>query len=140
MEFILTKIYAKLYISQILNSISYSQFKANQMEIENLFNDENQTDSNKIPILEDNSKLKKLLVYKNIIYSNVEIMGLVVEKQIMGDDSKLRHILFIDDGTGIIQAIIWKNFNTTIFDKVDKNIVISLNFSNVEHSSALKVI
>ncbi len=128
MEFAFTKIYVKLYISQILSSISYYEMKNNQMEVEKFF-EENFNENNKQNYIktitqDEIVKYKKLIVYNNIVYSNVEIMGLIVEIQTLGiDENKLRHILYIDDCTGIIQAIIWKNYNSIIYDKVSSLLV-----------------
>lgn len=129
MEFAFTKIYVKLYISQILSSISYYEMKNNQMEVEKFFEEnfnENKIQTNTKTITQDEIvKYKKLIVYNNIVYSNVEIMGLIVEIQTLGlEENKLRHILYIDDCTGIIQAIIWKNYNSVIYDKVSSLLVI----------------
>ena len=129
MDFAFTKIYVKLYISQILSSISYYEMKNNQMEVEKFFdenfNENNNQSKSKTITHEEMVKYKKLIVYNNIVYSNVEIMGLIVEIQTLGiDENKLRHILYIDDTTGIIQAIIWKNYNSIIYEKVSSYIVI----------------
>jgi hypothetical protein len=167
MEFALGRIYAKFYICQILNAMSYIETKRQELEFQQLIED-NMTDMNNeiensnsnlsnnltseadierrekervqnennnykkkesltksINSLEENPQLKRYFYYKNIIYSKVEIQGLVVEKRVLGYEEKnnLRFIIFIDDTTGVMQAISWKNKNDSIYKKIEKELV-----------------
>lgn len=69
---------------------------------------------------------RKYFVYKNVVYSKVEIHGLVVEIQNLGyeDKNNLRYVIYIDDTTGVIQAISWKNNSNKVYEKIEKSLVI----------------
>jgi hypothetical protein len=68
---------------------------------------------------------RKYFVYKNVVYSKVEIQGLVVEIQNLGyeDKNNLRYVIYIDDTTGVIQAISWKNNSNKVYEKIEKSLV-----------------
>jgi hypothetical protein len=141
MEFAMTKVYVKFYISQILNAASYQEVKNNHDMLEQFLEENldhntqtdkcssNNTSSYTTPYKSakkeyDNAKYRRLFFYNGVYYSKVEIMGLVVETQIWGtSDDKYRYVLYIDDGSGIMQAIVWKNYNKGIYEKVQNNIV-----------------
>jgi hypothetical protein len=137
MEFALTKIYTKFYISMILNSISYQDVLKNRELIENFvdtnpdLNISGSKSSNNITPPKrahtstnyNDAKYRRVFMYNNVYYSKVEIMGLVVEMQIWGPDDKVRYLLYVDDGTGVIQAIVWKNYNKAVFEKVQLGVV-----------------
>ena len=135
MQFALTKVYTKFYISQILNSISYQELKSNEDMLaqfieENIDTNIQVNNRSSYSAKKSNysdSKFRRLFVYNNVYYSKVELMGTVVEMQTLGYEEKIRYILYLDDGTGIISAIVWKNFNKTIFEKVSNLIVKILN-------------
>lgn len=181
MEFALGRIYAKFYICQIINSLSYIEMKTKQLEFQQLIEDnmadlEMNTDNgdnttishnlsnditkmdvdvsknnseiknsninttqsqaknkpsnsmstlNYLSSIESNPHYKRYFVYKNIIYSKVEIQGIVVEKRLLGYEEKnnLRSLVYVDDTTGVIQAISWKNKNDSVFNKIEKDVV-----------------
>jgi hypothetical protein len=141
MEFALTKVYTKFYISQILNSASYQEVKNNQAMLDKFFEEnEDMNDgefrtpkpiksAKKEPVFND-SKFRKLFRYGGVYYSKVEIMGLVVEMQTWGPDDKVRYILYIDDGTGLIQTIVWKNYNKGLYEKVQESVVSTYVLTN----------
>lgn len=141
----LAKIFVKFYICQIHSSISYSRYKKSQQNYEeliedqiNLMNEEsnndldNKTNSNLISKKENDIQMKteeeddkekfpkKLFVFKNKIFSRVEIQGLIVQIQARGLGDNLRKIIYLDDTTGIIQVIIWNNKMSNIFNQIDK--------------------
>jgi hypothetical protein len=68
---------------------------------------------------------RKYFVYKNLVFSKVEIQGLVVEIQNLGyeDKNNLRYVIYIDDSTGVIQAISWKNNSNKVYEKIEKSLV-----------------
>ncbi len=83
---------------------------------------------------------RKYFVYKNVVFSKVEIQGLVVEIQNLGyeDKNNLRYVIYIDDTTGVIQAISWKNNSNKVYEKIEKSLVkifFIYLFRNVENSS-----
>jgi len=180
MEFALGKIYAKFYVCQILNSLSYYEFKTKQSELQKLIeenyiseNDSEDLNTNLISrnedvemedlgiqnreskmkvnnnkSLETNEKIKsediygrnatkenlsqfdaplyrRYFVYKNVVYSKVEIQGLVIEKRSLGYEEKnnYRFLVYIDDSTGVIQGISWKNKSAATFEKVERELV-----------------
>jgi hypothetical protein len=180
MEYALGKIYAKFYICQILNSMSYFDMKTKQLELQQLIEDnvdENDQDNsqeisekvyganngNKNYLIKedyemkienekksfseiknkglksrnsttqrvdfrenlnayDNPIFRRYFVFKNVVYSKVEIQGVVIEKRALGYEEKnnYRFLIYIDDSTGVIQAIAWKNKNDAIFSKLKK--------------------
>ena len=73
----------------------------------------------------DNSLYRRYFVFKGIVYSKVEIHGLVIEKRSLGYEEKnnFRFLIFIDDTTGVIQAISWKNKNDNVFSKINNELV-----------------
>jgi hypothetical protein len=183
MEYALGKIYAKFYICQILNSMSYFDMKTKQLELQQLIEDnvdENDQDNsqeisekvyganngNKNYLIKedyemkienekksfseiknkglksrnsttqrvdfrenlnayDNPIFRRYFVFKNVVYSKVEIQGVVIEKRALGYEEKnnYRFLIYIDDSTGVIQAIAWKNKNDAIFSKIEKDLV-----------------
>ena len=187
MEYALGKIYAKFYICQILNSMSYYDMKTKQLELQQLIED-NYVDENELENTNeisdkvfgasngnslvkddiemsneneanfsemknrnlqsitksstskrvdyrenltafDNPIFRRYFVYKNVVYSKVEIQGLVIEKRALGYEEKnnYRFLIYIDDSSGVIQAIAWKNKNDAIFSKIEKELVIFIN-------------
>jgi hypothetical protein len=132
MEFALTKVYVKFYISQILNSVSYQTVKSNQEMLVQFIEENEDTNINisrssntaRRETTYNDSKFRRLFMFNGVYYSKVEIMGIVVEMQTWGPDDKVRFIMYIDDGSGLISAIVWKNFNKNIFEKVQNSIVI----------------
>lgn len=190
MEYALGKIYAKFYICQILNSMSYFDMKTKQLELQQLIEDnvdENDPDNsqvlsqntygsnngnknNKSYLIKDDYEMKneneknsfsevnntgiksknsfshkkdnrenlntydnpvyrRYFVFKNVVYSKVEIQGIVIEKRALGYEEKnnYRFLIYIDDSTGVIQAIAWKNKNDAIFSKIEKDLVSNSN-------------
>lgn len=75
--------------------------------------------------INEDSRYKRYFVYEGVVYSKVEIQGMVVEVQIKGTEDKnnLRYILYIDDTTGVIQTIAWRNKNSNLFQKIESDIV-----------------
>jgi len=73
----------------------------------------------------DNPLYRRYFVYKNVVYSKVEIQGIVIEKRALGYEEKnnYRYLIYIDDTTGVIQAISWKNKNAALFSKIEKDLV-----------------
>lgn len=64
-------------------------------------------------------KYKKFFLYRDIIFSKVEIMGLVVETKVVGLENKNhRYIIYLDDGTSLVQCICWNNKNPTVFNHI----------------------
>jgi len=148
MEFVLGRIFAKFYICQILNSTSYSEVKRKKLELEQLIeenmldmNNEMESNLNKdclnisskksnrtslaSNLIDENPQYKRYFMYKNIIYSKVEIQGIVIEKTRMGYEEKknVRFLIYIDDTTGVIQAISWLNKSDAVFRKIEKELV-----------------
>lgn len=78
----------------------------------------------------DNSLYRRYFVFKKIVYSKVEIQGIVIEKRSLGYEEKnnYRFLIFIDDTTGVMQAISWKNKNDSVFSKIENEVVILHNF------------
>jgi hypothetical protein len=74
----------------------------------------------------DNSLYRRYFVFKGIVYSKVEIQGIVIEKRSLGYEEKnnYRFLIFIDDTTGVIQAISWKNKNDSVFSKINNELVL----------------
>ncbi len=74
----------------------------------------------------ENPIYRRYFVFKNVVYSKVEIQGLVIEKRALGYEEKnnYRFLIYIDDTSGVIQAIAWKNKNDAIFNKIEKELVI----------------
>lgn len=73
------------------------------------------------PNLENTSKYKRLLAYKDSIYSKVEIQGFVIDKRTYYGNERGntgRHRLILDDSTGVVSVLVWKNNNENIFNKV----------------------
>jgi hypothetical protein len=77
----------------------------------------------------DNSLYRRYFVFKGIVYSKVEIQGIVIEKRSLGYEEKnnYRFLIFIDDTTGVIQAISWKNKNDSVFSKINNELVFFYN-------------
>jgi DNA/RNA endonuclease YhcR with UshA esterase domain len=139
---ILTKVYCKFYICQINSSVSFPTYiKVQQLEekLINSFQEENNgieikdlmdiEDSNKNVITNDfitnsnNEKyFRKFFAYNGKIYSKVEIMGLVVQSKTILQGERERRILYIDDTTGVIQCILWKNKMENIYYKSEGEI------------------
>jgi hypothetical protein len=86
-----------------------------------------------ISSLESNPQYKRYFVYKKIIYSKCEIQGLVIEKRKIGyeDRNTLRHLIYIDDTTGVIQAIAWNNKSDAVFNKIEREIVSSFLYLRI---------
>jgi hypothetical protein len=79
---------------------------------------------------ENEAKYRKTLVYKNNVFSKVEIQGMVVDKKILGqaDRFNYRIKLFLDDTTGVIEVFVWKSKKENIFQKIKDEIVRKINF------------
>jgi len=83
----------------------------------------------KYELIENNkdneAKYRKLIVYNNLIFSKVEIQGIVIDKRIYGNIEKnnLRIKLLIDDTTGVIEVFIWKSKIENTFNKIRDEIV-----------------
>lgn len=152
MDFVLTKIYTKFYLCQILTSKPYAEWKNSQMEYDQLLNEHfedikensnSNTNNNNnsthaqawnsfddTPMLDVNdAKYRKFFVYKNMVFSKIEINGLVIEIQTKGYSEKnnLRKILYVDDSTGIIQCIIWQNKNESLYRKTEQQLVMKFS-------------
>ena len=79
----------------------------------------------------ENPIYRRYFVFKNVVYSKVEIQGLVIEKRALGYEEKnnYRFLIYIDDTSGVIQAIAWKNKNDAIFNTIEKELVnLKFNF------------
>lgn len=87
-------------------------------------------EENKFIYLEDTEenkkKYQKYFVYRDIVFSKVEIQGIVVEKKPYGYDDKnnTRYCINIDDTTGVIQIVAWKNNNESNYFKLRDLVVI----------------
>jgi len=99
-DLILSKIYVKFYLCQIISSKSLL----------------NQNDSIVTESIKDPKYLKKLFLFNNKIFSKVEIMGKIIGRSIK--DQRL--ILYIDDCTGVIESVVWRNQNETFYQLAEK--------------------
>lgn len=148
MQFVFSKIYVKFFIIQINSSISYYNYLKQNKELNeldlNLNSDFNSSEKNyynndefldvDIEDLEFDEesaaiddKYKKYFLYKNKIFSKVEVIGIVIEIKTIGHENKnYRHIIFLDDTTSMIQCICWNNKNKIVFENL-KNQVVSTN-------------
>ena len=127
---IFAKVYVKFYICQILSSVSYPMWRQKQNEYIKLIEQvnskpqsEEQEQQQQTQIQDyindsNNKYIKRLFVYKEKIFSKVEILGMIVmvENHSYSQNETARKILYIDDTTGVIQCVLWKNkidsFNT----------------------------
>jgi hypothetical protein len=84
----------------------------------------------KFELLESNDiKYKKFFVINQLVFSKVEIQGIVIDKKIYGftDDKNMRIRLFIDDSTGIIEVLAWRSNRENLFYKLRDQVVILFN-------------
>lgn len=74
---------------------------------------------------ENEAKYRKTVVYKNNIFSKVEIQGMVVDKKSFGhsDQYNYRTKLIIDDTTGVIEVFVWRSKKENIFNKIRDEVV-----------------
>jgi len=84
---------------------------------------------------ENEARYRKTLVYKNNVFSKVEIQGMVVDKKILGqaDRFNYRIKLFVDDTTGVIEVFVWKSKKENIFQKIKDEIVRKINFLLIKY-------
>ena len=128
---ILAKIYVKFYICQINSAVSFpiwfevQKKRNNIIEKEMLQKEEDLMEIDDEPKGEMNEKyIRKLFVIGTKTYSKVEIMGIVIEiKTFHQEGERERKIILIDDTTGVIQCILWKNKMENIYNNSDKEIV-----------------
>ena len=127
---ILAKVYVKLYICQINSAVSFPtwlevQKIRNNLILTEMLQKEDSMDIDDEPKGEMNEKyIRKLFVIGTKIYSKVEIMGIVIEiKTFHQEGERERKIILIDDTTGVIQCILWKNKMENIYNNSDKEIV-----------------
>ena len=127
---ILAKVYVKLYICQINSAVSFPtwlevQKIRNNLILTEMLQKEDSMDIDDEPKGEMNEKyIRKLFVIGTKIYSRVEIMGIVIEvKTFQQEGERERKILLIDDTTGVIQCILWKNKKENIYNNSDNEIV-----------------
>ena len=102
-DLIFSKIYVKFYLFQILNSKSLSNLE----------------DKHTLSVKEP-KYLKKLFLFKDKIFSKVEIMGKIIGRNL----KEQRLIIYIDDSTGVIEAVVWRNQNETFYQSAEKALVI----------------
>lgn len=122
MQYIFTRTFVKLYIIQINKSISCFDYKNNlNIKNNNVNNTTLKTNEHSLNIINNNNidndlKLKKLIIYNNKIFSRIEIMGIITFVYI-----KENYIcISIDDSTGIINCIIFNNyFNKDIYESIE---------------------
>ena len=125
----LAKVYVKFYLVQINSSLSYYDHLKRENDIaaiekildfddtDQVFNDNNQ-ESNEVDF-----KYKKFFLFKNKIFSKVEVMGLVVEAKGIGVEHKqLRYIIYLDDGSSLIQCICWNNKNPSVYNEIKAHV------------------
>jgi hypothetical protein len=127
---ILAKVYVKLYICQINSAVSFPtwlevQKIRNNLILTEMLQKEDSMDIDDEPKGEMNEKyIRKLFVIGTKIYSRVEIMGIVIEvKTFQQEGERERKILLIDDTTGVIQCILWKNKKENIYNNSDNEII-----------------
>ena len=127
---ILAKIYVKFYICQINSAVSFPiwlevQKKRNNLIEKEMLQKEDLMDIDDEPKGEMNEKyIRKLFVIGTKIYSKVEIMGIVIEiKTFHQEGERERKIILIDDTTGVIQCILWKNKMETIYNNSESEII-----------------
>jgi hypothetical protein len=126
MQFIFAQVYVKFYLIQINSSKSYYDFlmqtkaissldalmdEEDEMKPENMVFNENEHK-------EVNVLFKKFFFFKNKIFSKVEVLGLVVETNTMGNDKNERYYITLDDSTARMLCICWKNRNPVIYDNL----------------------
>lgn len=123
MEFMLAKIYVKFYLFQINSSKSYFDYLKDLEEIDKLFNLEGEFEENAYEDNQIDVKYKKFFIFKEKVFSKVEVMGLVIETKSIGQDPKqYRYILYLDDGTSLIQCICWNNKNPNVYNNMKQNV------------------
>ena len=127
---ILAKVYVKLYICQINSAVSFPtwlevQKIRNNLILTEMLQKEDSMDIDDEPKGEMNEKyIRKLFVIGTKIYSKVEIMGIVIEiKTFHQEGERERKIILIDDTTGVIQCILWKNKMENIYNNSENEIV-----------------
>ena len=127
---ILAKVYVKLYICQINSAVSFPtwlevQKIRNNLILTEMLQKEDSMDIDDEPKGEMNEKyIRKLFVIGTKIYSKVEIMGIVIEiKTFHQEGERERKIILIDDTTGVIQCILWKNKMETIYNNSESEII-----------------
>ena len=120
----LSKVYVKFYICQIISSVSYPIWRQGQLEylklIENIelsTTNNNSKSYNEITESPFDKHSKHLFVYNEKIYSKVEILGIIVMIKNHPLKDSARKILYIDDHTGVIQCIVWKNKIENFYNK-----------------------
>ena len=127
---ILAKVYVKLYICQIFASVSYPSYKQGELEYKKILAEADlgstqegtQVQTPKESALDEDKYLKRFFVYKGKVFSKLEIMGVVTQIQTHSQTGSPRKILFIDDTTGVIQCILWKNKAQSFYDLSEKEI------------------
>lgn len=119
--------YEELIVDQInlMNEIdNNSNANSNSMnKKDNDSNNNNNNNNTQLKIEDEDEKEKypkKLFVFKNKIFSRVEIQGLIVQIQTRGQGDYSRKIIYLDDTTSIIQVIIWKNKMINSYDQIEK--------------------
>ena len=144
MDFIFVKVYVKFYLIQLHNSLPYfkklkKEYELNQFLDENndLFTNVEPKNNETLPIskatekiekaltlveIESDTSLKKMFVFKNKIFSKIEVMGLVIDYHFIGSEEKenSRAILYLDDSTGIINCLSWKNKSSANYQKISQ--------------------
>ena len=127
---ILAKVYVKLYICQINSAVSFPtwlevQKIRNNLILTEMLQKEDSMDIDDEPKGEMNEKyIRKLFVIGTKIYSKVEIMGIVIEiKTFHQEGERERKIILIDDTTGVIQCILWKNKMENIYNNSESEII-----------------
>jgi hypothetical protein len=122
---VLSRVYVKFYICQIISSVSYPIWRQGQLEylklIENIesstTSNNNPKSSNEITESPFDKHSRHLFVYNEKIYSKVEILGIIVMIKNHPLTESARKILYIDDTTGVIQCIVWKNKTQNFYTK-----------------------
>ena len=134
---ILAKVYVKLYICQLFASVSYPLWKQGQNEYNQIIQaalSSTESEAQNLPekeieektktSYEEDKYLKRLFVYQGKIFSKIEIMGIVTQIQSHSQGGTARKILYLDDTTGVIQCIIWKNKVQNFYEKTEQELSI----------------
>ena len=127
---ILAKIYVKFYICQINSAVSFptwlevQKMRNNIIEKMMLQKDDLMEIDDEVKGEMNEKYIRKLFVIGTKIYSKVEIMGIVIEiKTFHQEGERERKIILIDDTTGVIQCILWKNKMENIYNNSENEIV-----------------
>ena len=122
MNFLFAKTYVKFYLVQINSSISYYDHlqKGQEINYDSLFDEdlENCVEGNEEPKQEVSEKFKRYFYFKDKTFSKVEVMGLIIETKVVGNEHNSRFILYLDDTTSLIQCISWENKNSTVYESL----------------------